>query len=375
VLAVAVTMTIQRRKTQHPKIPPEGTTPEGTTPEGTTPEGTMPEGTTPVAGGGPLATRSTNLGEVYTDTAGMTLYTFNSDTPGVSNCNDGCATAWPPLLAADDAADEGNFSVITRADGSRQWALHGWPLYYWQSDAQPGDTLGEEVNSLWYVAQPVPVSKWSAEVTTQGTTNTVTVLTDVNRKTLYIFPPDRNAPGGSACNDSCAGMWPPLTAEAGATASGDYTLVNRDDGSMQWAYRGMPLYLWAGDASPGDTLGEEVGDVWYVAQPIPTSKFNTTAQGVVISDTSWRTTYTLDNETTTNLLCTDACLTAWPPLAADAGEINRGDYTTFTNSNGDSQWAYKDKPLYYWGEDQAADDTNGHGLTHPSGNVWSVTAP
>ena len=323
----------------------------------------------------PLKQRVTNLGEVYTDKKGMTLYTFNKDTANTSNCNDDCAKKWPPLLAEDDASAEGRLSIITRADNSKQWALDSRPLYRWIKDSAPGDTTGEEVKSLWYVAQPTPVSKWNAEVTTSTIKNNVTVLTDTDHKTLYSFTNDKNKPGGSACNDGCATAWPPLLADKDAKASGQYSLVTRDDKSKQWAYRGMPLYRWANDSVAGDTTGEDIKSVWYVAQPLPVSKYNTADLGVVLTDSSWLSLYVLDNETTSNIVCKGACLTAWPPLYADKNDINRGDYTSFINSEGKNQWAYKGQPLYHWKNDSKPNDVNGQGLPHPSGGTWVVAKP
>jgi predicted lipoprotein with Yx(FWY)xxD motif len=60
--------------------------------------------------------------------------------------------------------------------------------------------------------------------------------------------------------------WPPLATASGASAAGDCTLVERKDGSMQWAADGMPLYLWQGDKKPGDTTGDGVGGVWHVVK-------------------------------------------------------------------------------------------------------------
>jgi predicted lipoprotein with Yx(FWY)xxD motif len=82
--------------------------------------------------------------------------------------------------------------------------------------------------------------------------------------TLYTF--DKDAAGKPSCYDQCAAKWPPLTAAAGAKADGDYTLVKRKDGSMQWAYNGRPLYLWQKDKKPGDVTGDGVGGVWHVAK-------------------------------------------------------------------------------------------------------------
>ena len=325
--------------------------------------------------GAPVQQRMTNLGEVFTDEAGMTLYTFNKDKPSVSNCNAGCAIKWPPLLAKDSAEEKGRFSIITRADNSKQWALDGRPLYRWINDNAPGDTTGEEVKSLWYVAQVPPVSKWNTNVTTAGVTNKVTVLTDTSHKTLYALTDDANKPGGSSCNNGCAVEWPPLLANNSDKASGDYTLITRDNGDKQWAYRGIPLYRFVDDNIPGDTVGENDENIWFVAQPLPVSKYNTSSQGVILTDSNWLSLYVLDNETSSNLVCKGPCLKAWPPLYADKDDINRGDYTLFTNSEGKKQWAYKDKPLYHWKTDKKPNDTNGQGLAHPSGGTWIVAKP
>lgn len=89
------------------------------------------------------------------------------------------------------------------------------------------------------------------------------VLTDANGMTLYIF--DKDQPGVSNCYDDCAMKWPPLLADKDAKAEGDFTLVARKDGTMMWAYKGMPLYLWVNDTKPGDTTGDNVGGVWHTA--------------------------------------------------------------------------------------------------------------
>ena len=90
--------------------------------------------------------------EVLTDANGMTLYIFDKDTAGVSNCYDQCATTWPPLFAADGAADEGEFTIVTRTDGTKMWAHEGMPLYLWVKDEKPGDTTGDGVGGVWHTA-------------------------------------------------------------------------------------------------------------------------------------------------------------------------------------------------------------------------------
>jgi predicted lipoprotein with Yx(FWY)xxD motif len=89
------------------------------------------------------------------------------------------------------------------------------------------------------------------------------VLTGADGMTLYIF--DRDQPGVTNCYDECAMRWPPLLAEEGAMPEGDFTIVERTDGTSMWAYKGMPLYYWVNDKAPGDITGDGVGDVWHLA--------------------------------------------------------------------------------------------------------------
>jgi predicted lipoprotein with Yx(FWY)xxD motif len=85
----------------------------------------------------------------------MTLYTFDKDTAGggKSACNGPCATSWPPLLAAADAKAGGDYSIITRDDGTKQWAYKGKPLYLWVKDSKPGDRTGDGFNNAWRLAR------------------------------------------------------------------------------------------------------------------------------------------------------------------------------------------------------------------------------
>ena len=93
---------------------------------------------------------------VFVGPNGMTLYTFDKDTAGngKSVCNGGCATNWPPFMAADSDKPSGDFTIVTRDDGKKQWAAKGWPLYYWAKDTKPGDKTGDGVNGTWKTAKP-----------------------------------------------------------------------------------------------------------------------------------------------------------------------------------------------------------------------------
>ena len=102
----------------------------------------------------PVTTVDTAMGQVLAGDNGMTLYTFTKDTSGVSNCYDKCAENWPPLFADEGAKADGNYSIIDRKDGKKQWAVSGKPLYFWVKDKAKGDTTGDGVNNVWEVARP-----------------------------------------------------------------------------------------------------------------------------------------------------------------------------------------------------------------------------
>ncbi len=83
--------------------------------------------------------------------SGMTLYVFDKDAGGKSMCNGPCATNWPPLMAAADDKPMGDYSIVTRDDGSRQWAYKGKPVYTFKSDAKAGDRTGDNFKDVWHV--------------------------------------------------------------------------------------------------------------------------------------------------------------------------------------------------------------------------------
>jgi len=91
---------------------------------------------------------------VLADAKGMTLYTYGKDEPGKSNCNGLCAHFWPPLTAPADAQPMGDWTVITRRDGSKQWAYRDKPLYTYGKDKKPGETKGEGSGNVWHQATP-----------------------------------------------------------------------------------------------------------------------------------------------------------------------------------------------------------------------------
>ena len=216
------------------------------------------------------------LGTILTDASGRTLYLFTVDERDKANCLGGCALAWPPLLTVGNPTSAGGIadervSSLTRDDGSVQVTYNGWPLYYYAPDRGPGDARGQDSGSLWYV-----VSTYGGPIQTNAMVKTYDhpelgiILTEASGRTVYLFTMDeRNKP---TCSGGCALAWPPLLTVDGPTAEEGVATqrlgrITREDGYAQVTYEGWPLYYFAPDEKPGDTMGQRVGDVWFAVSP------------------------------------------------------------------------------------------------------------
>ncbi|MAS33520.1 MAG: hypothetical protein CL610_05910 [Anaerolineaceae bacterium] len=201
---------------------------------------------------------------------GMTLYLFTNDEPGVSNCSGDCATNWPPLTV--ESADDlvlgvnlfGELGTTEREDGTLQVTYDDAPLYYFAQDMERGDMVGEGRGDVWFIIPAETVAMSSSDELGD-------YLIAYNGMTLYRF--DNDEMGVSNCSGDCAENWPPYTVlsdqqlAGGPGVEGELGTIEREDGSLQVTYNGMPLYFWATDEDPGDTTGHAVGDVWWVVEP------------------------------------------------------------------------------------------------------------
>lgn len=205
----------------------------------------------------PAQEKQTKLGTIWSTPEGLSLYTFAKDQTGKSNCYNDCAVKWPPLYAAANAKPAGDFSLVKRKDGTQQWAHKGEPLYTWIKDKTSTDVTGHGVKNVWFAARaddaPVRVFVKDGQQ----------VLTDMKQLSLYTF--DKDAVGVSNCYGKCAGLWPPLFADADSKAAAPFAIIKRDDGMLQWAVNGQPLYRWVKDSKPGDVTGDGVKGVWHLA--------------------------------------------------------------------------------------------------------------
>lgn len=118
-----------------------------------------PDESSPAAGGTTVMVATSGLGQILVDGEGRTLYLFTPDEAGTPTCYEGCAQAWPPLLADGDITvgaglDDSDFSTAPRTDGGDQVKIGNWPLYHFATDAAPGDTKGQGVGGVWFVVSP-----------------------------------------------------------------------------------------------------------------------------------------------------------------------------------------------------------------------------
>jgi predicted lipoprotein with Yx(FWY)xxD motif len=336
---------------------------------------------------------NTNTAGTFADANGMALYTFAGDTvPGQSACVGNCAMAWPALAAPADATPVGDWSVVARADGTRQWAFRGKPLYRFAKDAKPGEVNGKGAdNGQWQTASlsqspdevPTP-----AAVTVRSVNNALgDVFVDHRGMTLYTFDGDA-APGKSACAGACETVWLPLTAAELAKPVGDWTVVIRDDGSRQWAYKGKPLYTFSGDAKPGDALGMIADAQWHPAAL--RSYFLPAAVAVrhngnemVLATAEGMTLYARDKfrfsfgsfsvhedppptpavgRSIGTAACDGDCVQTWVPFKAPADAQSSGFWSIALRGDGTRQWAYQGYPVYTNTRDKKPGDMLGRDM-------------
>lgn len=223
--------------------------------------------------------KNATLGNILADNDGRTLYRFTPDVINTSSaCYNQCAVVWPPLLidegnpVAGEGADGNLLGVLTRTDGTRQVMYNGMPLYYYNQDANPGDTNGQFIRNVWFVVKPNTTTVGDQGVALGAVQNAKLgpIVVDGQGRTLYMFT--RDGENKSVCYDGCANVWPPLLAgkvEVGLSGiGGKVGFTTRNDGNRQVTYEGKPLYYYAPDTAPGDAKGQGVGNVWFVLAPV-----------------------------------------------------------------------------------------------------------
>lgn len=360
----------------------------------------------------------------YTDTRGMTLYTWEKDPAGKSTCVDECAKTFKPFKAASGAAPFGDWSLIDLGKGEKQWALKGKALYTYVKDVDPGSLRGESPASLgalrrngagvmvgggyrgsnkgdkakadampegWQPALAYPIAdlKLPAGLAVKELPDAAAfVLVDRRNHTIYAAEAGR-AEDIESCGTAVCKQWEVLGAPQLAESVGDFTIIERRDGTHQWAFRGQALYTFTGDLAPGYANGLGVDRRWDVAavtryyMPAEASIQNTVGQGRVLATADGITLYRRDGyilqsggghslrrgqparpavgrDIGTNARCDDECQSMWKPfLAADNAQPS-GFWDIATRADGKKQWVYQGYALWTYAGDLKPGDMHGH---------------
>jgi predicted lipoprotein with Yx(FWY)xxD motif len=326
----------------------------------------------------------------YADGNGKTLYVSDKDEAGKSNCDAECVKTWVPLAAPATATAFSDWSVVTRADGGKQWALRGRPLYTNVKDKLPLDGNGNGAEEgKWHIAlfKAGEEIKTPSGVAVADSTNAAAmILVNEQGSPLYAFDDDKG--GKPACTtDPCADHWPAVFAAQIAKPVGDFTVVDRGDGMFQWAYKGHPLYSYTGDVEPGDVNGNGQGGKWHVAvvqrnfmpEHITIGRNNYGASTLL--DANGMTLYVRDRVVGTNTghnlrmgsrglpvvgkilgtkACDAECTKTWKPLVASADAQAAGYWDVATRDDGTRQWVYRGFAVYSYTGDKKPGDMLGN---------------
>lgn len=325
------------------------------------------------------AARAAGIPVLYSDATGMTLYVSDAGGTQMPSCAADCETRWTPVIAPAGALPTDGFSVLPRADGIRQWALHGAPLYRFTEDKAIGDANGDGVDGRHAaVFRPaaglrLPDTIDVREIRDAGGAG----LVDALGMTLYALDRGAAEPAPCAAGSDCARRWIPLQAPEIAASTGDFTVLAREDGIAQWAYRGQALFKFDGDQQAGDANGIDADPRYRVAlivrffMPANAAIRRSIELGAILATAQSATLYERDRSAEDEnhsfreshgppalgrlfgtSTCDEACARTWPPFEAPADARPCGYWDVIKRPDGRRQWAYKGYPLYTYASDR-----------------------
>ncbi len=351
---------------------------------------------------------------IFANDKNQALYFSEKDAPGQSACDAACAKEWPPFTAPPGARSVGDWSLIARDDGAMQWAFRGKALYSSVKDVRGAGASGHDVDghrileivpAAWMT---LPAGITVAEVLTAPGQ----VLTNAKGMSLYTFDGDPNK------DKAIAEKWAPFAAPQVALPTGDFTVIGRDDGRFQWAYRGKALYTFKGDLELGDSNGKDIDKRFHVAtvmryfmpQEVAIKK-DERRGGLLVTAADGKALYARDrasyggtgghnsrggargNPATGQAIglsgCDAACEKTWLPLGAPNDAQPSGYWSVFVRGDGSKQWGYQGYALYTYANEKPGEVT-GHDIyslvvNHDTQNIapanmglglyWRVTAP
>ena len=352
----------------------------------------------------------------YRETAGIRIpYPAGLELPNADH-RPTCVEHFPPVYAAADAKPVGNFTILNRTDGTKQWAYKEYALYTSHLDSIPGQTNGGmhrpgrdpvSAGARRIPAKPSPQvpPKFDVAIMVQGR-----ILVTDTAYSIYSY--DKDTATKSNCYDACLLDWEPMLAPDTAIATGEWTLVQRTGGRMQWAFRGKPLYRYLQDTKERSYDGSDIPGWHNVfvkhAPPAPPGFHAVDADGgEVLADPQGKTIYfySCNEDTPDTLNCDDVnspqvyrfaicgagdpqrCLKMFPYVIADKNakatstawtvkdiDPNTGHYVAAGTLGSLHIWAYRDRPVYTYAGDHAPGDIFADNWGTAFGHVNGYTA-
>jgi predicted lipoprotein with Yx(FWY)xxD motif len=184
------------------------------------------------------------------------------------------STMWLTSIAAFTILAAGCGGGASSSSGSNGCSINIYTII-----AQAGSCPSPSPSPMT-TASNVPISAASVAPSSSPSVNVPTPLSTatllgspgfVNASgfTVYVFDADLTQANASTCNTGCSGVWPPVTPPSG-TLPANWTSFQRQDGTMQLAYKTRALYTYTGDSAAGTANGDGItafGGVWHVARP------------------------------------------------------------------------------------------------------------
>jgi predicted lipoprotein with Yx(FWY)xxD motif len=341
----------------------------------------------------------------FGDTDGKPLYTFDQDgNKGESTCVAACAKEFRPYQVAKGAVAFGPWSIIRRADGTRQWAYQGRPLYRYAgvdpvpqipatsgnvvADGKPADLLdimdlaskGNSPKNGWRRAALVtngeampPEFSLRSVSTANGYAYTVPATGHI----LYVIKTAPRRPSD----------WTPAYAAALAKGVGKFSIITREDGRRQWAYNHLPLYTFNDDDGPDDISGlsaQENAQIAFAFRNFMPASLTIKVlpfRGPIMMTSQGKTVYVQvrnrnqfggrevrggfqysypESKAIGAQGCVDECLKTWAPVTAPADAHPTGLWQIYTRADGTRQWGYKGAALYTYSGDKRPGDNYGN---------------
>jgi len=337
------------------------------------------------------------------DANGKPLYTYDKDgNSNTATCVAECAKEFLPLMAGRNAKAFDKWTLVPRPEGGRQWAYLGQPLYSYSGEDPVGDPpAGRDVvqddaqraifdfgsknyspKDGWKRAAYMPEKTIAVpagiELQSLAVANGYGFVLPSNGMVMYTLD-------GAPKNNLA---WTPVYAPGAARETGDFSIIAREDGTQQWAYKNKPLFTFKGDYSPGDINGlvednqARVAlayrhfmpadiriDVLALRGPLMvagkkgltlyTQSRQKLQYGGRQTRGGYRYSYS-DAKAVGTAGCVDECLKSWIALKAPSNAQSQGFWEVATRPDGSKQWAYRGSPLYTFIDDKEAGDLEGN---------------